>query len=70
MSSWVRYSITVYIGLLISGSLAQMPKQVPADPPGTHPSAHQDEPSHTPAAIPQAHKPTKIARSDDPDVIR
>ena len=42
MSSWVRYSVAVYLGLLISGALARPPVQAPAaqDPPA--PSVHYE----------------------------
>ena len=44
MSSWVRYSITVYIGLLISGALAQSPRQGPGAEPAHAPSANHATP--------------------------
>ncbi|MEM9021535.1 MAG: hypothetical protein AAGC44_13310 [Planctomycetota bacterium] len=44
MSSWVRYSVAVYIGLLISGALANQPWHPPGDALPPEPSVHFDTP--------------------------
>jgi hypothetical protein len=48
MSSWVRYSIAVYVGLLISGALARQPWQGPPVVEPAEPSVYQDtvHPAH------------------------
>ncbi|MEM9348062.1 MAG: hypothetical protein AAGB26_15750 [Planctomycetota bacterium] len=45
MSSWVRYSVAVYIGLLISGALANQPWHPAGDALPPEPSVHFDMPS-------------------------
>lgn len=42
MESWVRYSIAVYMGLLISGALARPPMSAPAQQPVNTPSVYHD----------------------------
>lgn len=44
MSSWVRYSVAVYIGLLISGALARQPWRAPAPEPPIAPSVYHEVP--------------------------
>jgi hypothetical protein len=44
MSSWVRYSVAVYIGLLISGALARQPWRAPAPEPPIAPSVFHEVP--------------------------
>lgn len=43
-TSWVRYSVAVYIGLLISGALARPPIQVPAAEPAIVPRVYHEVP--------------------------
>jgi len=58
MSSWVRYSVAVYVGLLISGALARQPWQRPAPVPPPQPSVYQDtEPPAHPLPSPVLPKP-------------
>ena len=66
MSSWVRYSIAVYIGLLISGALARQPWHAPSEPDRVPPAVyHQDSamPTDTvqPPAIPQPKSKQDVA---------
>lgn len=42
MSSWVRYSVAVYVGLLISGALARQPWQTIHAEPTIAPSVYHD----------------------------
>lgn len=42
MSSWVRYSVAAYVGLLISGALAQQPRHGPGPAPPHTPSVYHD----------------------------
>ena len=63
MSSWVRYSVAVYIGLLISGALARQPWRVPSPEPPVAPSVFHETP--TPAeALPPAPEPKPPANAD------
>ncbi|MFK7787891.1 MAG: hypothetical protein AB8C95_00175 [Phycisphaeraceae bacterium] len=57
-TSWVRYSVAVYLGLLISGALAKPPLQAPAAPPTVAPSVYHEVPTPGEAlpAIPEADK--------------
>ena len=72
MSSWVRYCVAVYIGLLMSGALARPPwTQVPA-PSGIDQPANQQfgpaTPPIEPTTSPEAgHEPdaTAWARASD-----
>jgi hypothetical protein len=63
MSSWVRYSVAVYIGLLISGALAKQPWRGPS-PDREHPvapSVYRDAPPalHTLPPMPQPNPPSE-----------
>jgi len=64
MSSWVRYSVAVYLGLLISGALARQPVHAPSADPSIAPSVYYDVPTpgNTSPAMPD---PTE---HDNPDV--
>ena len=42
MSSWVRYSVTVYLGLLMSGALARPPMYAPNSEPDVAPRVHHE----------------------------
>ena len=42
MSSWVRYSVAVYLGLLISGALAKQPWAGPGYEPTNTPSVYHE----------------------------
>lgn len=44
MSSWVRYSVAVYVGLLISGALSRPPIHVPSTAPVVAPSVQYKVP--------------------------
>ena len=67
MSSWVRYSIAVYVGLLISGALARQPWQGQgySPPQPATPSVYQDSvrPAHPlpPPAGPKANVEKDVA---------
>lgn len=63
MSSWVRYSVAVYIGLLISGALARQPWQAPSPGPTVAPSVFHEVP--TPGeTLPPTTEPTPPANAD------
>ena len=57
MASWVRYSVAVYMGLLISGALARPQWQPPSPDPAIAPSVYND-------ATPPASEPTTNTRAD------
>lgn len=57
MSSWVRYSVAVYIGLLISGALARQPWRAPAPEPPIAPSVYHEVP---PSIDAQPNMPDKV----------
>ena len=63
MSSWVRYSITVYIGLLMSGALARPPLYVPSDQPADTPSVHHNA-APPGQALPPALDPNTPTRAE------
>lgn len=63
MSSWVRYSIAVYLGLLISGALARQPWQAPSAEPPAAPSVYREAPPPG-EVIPLAPDPTKPVNAD------
>lgn len=56
MSSWVRYCVAVYVGLLISGALAR--------PPWTYPSPA--EPAPRPAHLDRNPLVPQAPKSEDP----
>lgn len=60
MSSWVRYCVAVYVGLLISGALVQ-PAWVPASPPGA-----EVLPTLPEASVPRPAEPVPDARPAPP----
>lgn len=63
MSSWVRYSVAVYIGLLISGALARQPWQAPGPTPPIAPSVYHEVP--TPAeSLPPTPEPAPPSNAD------
>ena len=59
MSSWVRYSVAVYLGLLISGALAHPPRYKPSDEPVVAPSVHYEAPPSRCLPVPEPTQPTK-----------
>lgn len=62
MSSWVRYSVAVYIGLLISGALARQPWRAPGYEPPPEPSVYYEPPPMEQA--PPTTEPAAAARTD------
>ena len=70
MASWVRYSVAVYVGLLLAGSLAlphmQATPGVPPEPAPAREITTPTEPfSYRPAPLPQWDRGTWQARADD-----
>ncbi|MEO0474546.1 MAG: hypothetical protein AAF085_01065 [Planctomycetota bacterium] len=63
MSSWVRYSVAVYLGLLISGALARQPSRGPSPEPPPAPSVFHEVPTPT-ELLPASPKPTSPANTD------
>ena len=63
MSSWVRYAVAVYIGLLISGALARPPMSAPSASPVHVPSVHYEALPIDPP-LPPVHDPAPATSAD------
>ena len=63
MESWVRYSIAVYMGLLISGALARPPWQAPSSQEIITPSVYHDA-SSPGQSLPNTPEPKRPAGKD------
>ncbi|MGB0768927.1 MAG: hypothetical protein ACPGYV_14600 [Phycisphaeraceae bacterium] len=64
MSSWVRYSIAVYVGLLISGALARQPWQgaTSAPPPPSVSHDRDDDATLSPPTRPRPNAKPVVER--------